>query len=244
MSALQEEKPVALRLVIFIMREEDEKKLEAMLDSMYVPIWYQCRGQGTAPSEIMDIFGLGGTLRLLTIGLLPKTNANELLKKMDEKFSFHQKGKGVAFTIPITGLQTPMLQMLKQEFREDINQNEIKRKIEERIKGDMAEIHEKSKYNVIWVSVTSGYSDQVVDTAREAGAKGGTVMRGRRRNSEHVSQHFGISLQEEQDFVMIIVPKENKAQVMSAICSSCGLHSPAHGVLVSLPVDEVIGLEK
>ena len=138
MSASQEGKPAALRLMIFIMREEDEKKLEAMLDSMYVPIWYQCRGRGTAPSEIMDIFGLGGTLRLLTVGLLPKTNANELLKKMGEKFSFHQKGKGIALTIPITGLQTPMLQMLKQEYHEDINQNEIKRKIEERIKGDMA----------------------------------------------------------------------------------------------------------
>ena len=39
MSTLQEEKPAALRLIIFIMREEDEKKLEAMLDSMCVPIW-------------------------------------------------------------------------------------------------------------------------------------------------------------------------------------------------------------
>ena len=47
MSASQEGKPAALRLMIFIMREEDEKKLEAMLDSMYVPIWYQCRGRGT-----------------------------------------------------------------------------------------------------------------------------------------------------------------------------------------------------
>ena len=137
-----------------------------------------------------------------------------------------------------------MLQILQQEVRRDIDQREIKRKIQERIKGDMAEIHEKLKYNVIWVSVAAGYSDQVVDTAREAGAKGGTVMRGRRRNSEHVSQRFGISLQEEQEFVMIIVPKEKKVQVMSAICSSCGLHSPAHGVVVSLPVDEVIGLEK
>ena len=166
MSTLQEEKPAALRLIIFIMREEDEKKLEAMLDSMCVPIWYQCRGQGTAPSEIMDIFGLGGTLRLLTIGLLPKTDANEVLKKMGEKFSFHQKGRGIALTIPITGLQTPMLQILQQEVRRDIDQREIKRKIQERIKGDMAEIHEKLKYNVIWVSVAAGYSDQVVDTAR------------------------------------------------------------------------------
>lgn len=52
------------------------------------------------------------------------------------------------------------------------------------------------------------------------GARGGTVMKGRRRNSEHASQYFGISLQEEQEFVMIVVPREKKCEIMSAITTS------------------------
>ena len=70
------------------------------------------------------------------------------------------------------------------------------------------------------------------------------MLRGRRRNSEHVSQMLGISLQDEQDFVMIVAPREEKSRIMAAICEACGLHTPAHGTVVSLPVDEAIGLER
>ena len=103
---------------------------------------------------------------------------------------------------------------------------------------------EKSEFSLILVSVASGYSDDVVDVARAAGARGGTVMKGRRRNSEHASQYFGISLQEEQEFVMIVVPREKKCEIMSAITTSCGLKTPAHGMVISLPVDDVMGLEQ
>ena len=99
-------------------------------------------------------------------------------------------------------------------------------------------------YVVIWVSVASGYSDEVIDAARASVDKGGTVLRGRQRHSERMSQHLGISLQEERDFVMIVVPREKKGAVMSAVSASCGLSSQAHGVILSLPVDEVFGLEQ
>ena len=69
-------------------------------------------------------------------------------------------------------------------------------------------------------------------------------MKGRRRNSAKVSQNFGLPLQDEQDFVMIVVPKAKKTQVMSAICSQCGLNSNAHGIVLSMPVDEIMGLEE
>ena len=43
------------------------------------------------------------------------------------------------------------------------------------MEGDEAEMREKSEYSLIWVSVASGYSDEVVDAARNAGARGGTA---------------------------------------------------------------------
>ena len=60
MSVPQEGKLSAPRMFVFVTRVEDEKKLGEIFDSMHVPICYQCRGQGTAPSEVMDIFGFGG----------------------------------------------------------------------------------------------------------------------------------------------------------------------------------------
>ena len=239
MSIPYEGKGSAPRMVVFVTRPGDEGKLEDIFDTMRIPICFQCRGQGTAPSELLDIFGFGGTTRIITVGLFPKAGMPALFKENSRKLYFHQRGGGIVITHPITGLQSPKLHVLKEDVRAAAEE-----RIKERIKNDMDEIHEKSQYNVIWVSVATGYSDQVVDTARGAGAKGGTILRGRRRNSEHVSQHFGIPLQDEQEFVMIVLPRDKKNEVMTAICNACGLHTPAHGIVLSLPVDDAIGLEE
>ena len=239
MLASAHEKDLRPRILLFITRTEDEKRLEALLDEVHVPIFYQCRGKGTAPSEMLDIFGLSGSVRLITLGILPKFLVPNALKKIGRQLYFHQRGGGIVVTLPVTGLQTPVFQTLNEETRDQLAQQ-----IKERIERDMAEMHEHSNYSMIWVSVANGYSDDVIDAAQAAGAKGGTILKGRRRNSEHVSQHLGISIQDEQDFVLIVVPREKKAAIMSAITTACGLRTPAHGVVFSLPVDEAVGLEE
>ena len=224
---------VVPRMVITITREEDQKKLEEVFDSMDIPMCFQFRGKGTAPSEMMDIFGLRGTTRLLTGAFIPKPQVRELFEMMNKQLSFRHRGGGIAIAVPMIGIQSRVLQLLDYEDRDEPV---------EILKGDDAEMKERSEYALIWASVAGGYSDDVVDAARKAGAKGGTVIKGRRRSSKRVIHHFGISMQEEQDFVMIVVPREKKNDTMAAIMDACGLQTKAHGVVWALPVDEVMGL--
>lgn len=229
----QKNPQIVPRMIITITREEDQKKLEEVFDSMDIPMCFQFRGKGTATSEMMDIFGLRGTTRLLTGAFLCKTQVKPLFEMMNKQLAFQHKGGGIAITVPVIGMQSCVLEVLNNEDQDET---------ESPLKGDGTEMKEKSKYALIWVSVMGGYSDDVVDAARKAGAKGGTIMKGRRRSSEHVSHHFGISMQEEQDFVMIVVPREKKNDTMTAIMNACGLLTKAHGVVWALPVDEVMGL--
>ncbi len=37
--------------------------------------------------------------------------------------------------------------------------------------------------------------------------------------------------------------KEHKLKIMQAIGEKCGIHSEAKGVVISLPIDSVIGIE-
>ena len=229
----QEKLRILFRMLITITREEEEKRLEEVLQSMHIPIFFQARGQGTAPSEILDLFGLGGTTRIITTAFVPKFLVQPLLASLHQHGSFAHKGGGIAITVPVSGIQTHVLQMLNDEARSAVEAIQ---------KGDEAEMKEKSEFSLIWVSVESGCSDDVIDAARSAGARGGTVVKGRRRNSERASQHFGIPIQEEQDFVMIVVPRDKKGEIMSAISQACGLRTEAHGVVLSLPVDDVMGI--
>lgn len=239
MADLQNEMHFAPRLVVFITRAEDEKRLEHLFEDLHMPISYQCRGKGTAPSEMLDIFGLSGTTRLVTAGVVPRFMVADLFAAAGHKLHFRQRGAGIAFSLPVTGLQSSIVQMLNSELPEKTEQE-----ISERIQNDMENVHEKSKYTAVWASVGSGYSDDVIDAAVSAGAKGGTVIKGRRRSSQRASAHLGISMQDGQDFVLVIVPKEKKNEIMAAISHACGLKTPAHGFVISLPVDAVLGLEE
>ena len=55
MRAPQEEARASLRFLVLVTRAEDEKRLEELLDNLRLPLLYQCRGKGTAPSEMLDI---------------------------------------------------------------------------------------------------------------------------------------------------------------------------------------------
>ena len=73
------ENRLAPRMVLIITNHEYRRKLEQTFQNFRIPIYYQCQGHGTAPSEMLDIFGLSGSGRLLTIGLLPKFLVRDLL---------------------------------------------------------------------------------------------------------------------------------------------------------------------
>ena len=230
----QEGKQILPRMLISIMQTKDEKKLEEVLQSLHIPVFYQCRGQGTAPSEMLDILGFSGTARLITICFLPRFCVKDILDEMDKRLSFGRKGHGIALTVPVIGLQSPLLSLL---------QDKAKQEIEKKVEGEEKQMKGTAAHTAIWVSVASGYSDEVVDAARKVGARGGTVIKGRRHSSQKMSEYLGVPLHEEQDFVLIIVPKEKKTEVMSAINSACGLKTQAHGLILALPVDEAVGLE-
>ena len=229
---------VMLSMVLIITNHEYRRKLEQTFQNFRIPIYYQCQGHGTAPSEMLDIFGLSGSGRLLTIGLLPKFLVRDLLDALQQRIPLHKRGGGIVLTIPITGLQRPILQLLNDQMRETIEQ-----KIEERVDSDMSDMQTSAGYTAIWVALSNGYSSDAIDAARSAGAMGGTILKGRRQNSKRISQKLGISMQEEEEFVVIVTPREKKAAVMNAISDACGLRTDAHGIILSLPVDEVIGLE-
>ena len=101
----------------------------------------------------------------------------------------------------------------------------------------------ESEYIMIMAIVNQGYSEEVMAVARSAGATGGTVFHSRQMDNEEAMQFFGISVQQEREVVLILAKKEIKLPMMKALGEQCGLQSEAHGIVLSLPVDGVAGLE-
>lgn len=97
-------------------------------------------------------------------------------------------------------------------------------------------------YEVVLCIVNAGYSDIVMDAAREVGARGGTIIHARGTANKEAEQFFHITIQPDKEIVMILVPADIKDKVLHALYTSAGLKTAGQGIAFSLAVDHVVGL--
>lgn len=50
-------------------------------------------------------------------------------------------------------------------------------------------------------------------------------------------------MKNENDMVFIVTDNSHKLQIMQAIGEKCGMHSEAKGIVFSMPIDNVLGIE-
>ena len=97
-------------------------------------------------------------------------------------------------------------------------------------------------HEVILCIVNNGFSEAVMDAARDAGARGGTVIHARGTANKDAEQFFNISIQPEKEIVMILVSADIRDAVLHALYKEVGLKEPAQGIAFALPVSNAVGL--
>ncbi len=91
--------------------------------------------------------------------------------------------------------------------------------------------------------VNSGYSETVMEAARDAGAGGGTVLNARGTATKDAEKFFGITIHPEKEIVMILVPKDRRDAILHALYKKVGLETKGQGIAFALPVDAVVGIQ-
>lgn len=98
------------------------------------------------------------------------------------------------------------------------------------------------KYELILCIVNAGFSDVVMDAARECGARGGTVIHGRGTANKEAEEFFHITIQPDKEILMILVEATIKDDVLHAVYRAAGLKTEGQGIVFSMPVNHVAGL--
>ena len=106
-------------------------------------------------------------------------------------------------------------------------------------KGSPETMKNEFNYSIILVAVNQGYTDSVMQTAKKAGATGGTVIRARIADADQSEHFYGIALQEEREIVAIMTPGSTRDAIMEAINTEFGMRTDAQAILLSLPVEKV-----
>ena len=97
-------------------------------------------------------------------------------------------------------------------------------------------------HEMIVCIVNNGFSEAVMDAAKAAGARGGTVINARGTADKEAEKFFNISIQPEKEMVLILVKSEIRDTVLHALYKGAGLGTPAQGIAFAAPVDAVVGL--
>lgn len=226
-------KKSAYRILILVATRKLVNKAVDLWKAGDIPVQYLFSAQGTASSEVMDMLGLDGIDKKILVCIMPKAVADDMLKKLQKKLHLGMPNTGIAFTVPMSSGSGSIIQIMEAV------QPEEKLKLLERNEQEMAD----NGYFMILAIVNQGFSEEVMNAARPAGASGGTVFHSRRIGNEEAMKFWKISVQQEREIVIILAQKEDKLAIMQAIGQKCGMQSEAQGVVMSLPVDGIAGLD-
>lgn len=218
------------KLLVSIVNRSDETKLKSVLDDVSVGLSVAFAGTGTARSAVLDYFGIGETEKTIVFSLFPESDEDLLVKEIRSKMSLHLVGRGISFTIPLTGVSEIVANGLSRASAK-------KNVVESLIMND-----EKRKYDLIVCAVNAEYSDKAMEAARLAGAAGGTILHARMLDNKKAQQFIGISLAREQEILLILTKREGKMNIMKELFASVGVKTEAAGIIFSLPVDRTMGI--
>lgn len=251
--------PPKLKLMFFIVDWQRANVVSDVFVHEKVRFHFVLRARGTATSEILDLLGIDAGDKAVVICLEQAVGVMVLLKEVRKKFGLNTPGAGIAFTVPLSAINDPVLLVFKQS----INKNEkIAAELGQNNPGGINTESEGGKiaakptraavenntmmdtttHDLIIAIVNHGYSDELMNTARAAGASGGTVLSARGQTHEGAIKFFGISVQDEKELILILSSREKKASIMRAVCEAHGLNTKAQGLVFSLPVENVMGL--
>ena len=185
-------------------------------------------GHGTAQRRYMRLLALNETEKMVCLTVVTGRKWLEVKKAMSVRLRIEAPGVGIAYSVPLAAIGG------KRELMFLTNGQGFEKGEEQTLKGTEQEL--------LVVIGKQGYSEQIMDAARKAGARGGTVIHARGTGQEKAEQFMGISLASEKDLILIVTPTEEKAEMIRQIMHDAGPGTAAEAIVFSLPVTDTAGM--
>ena len=99
------------------------------------------------------------------------------------------------------------------------------------------------RFKVILAMVNDQYQDDVVESAKNAGATGVTILNARGEGIHPQQSFLGLTMDAQKEMLLFLVEDFIADKIMEAIYQSGHLSELGNGIAFSLNVDRAIGLE-
>ena len=209
--------------LLFIIND-NEKKLNTLVNKLHLPFNAIMYGDGTATQGILDFLGLSKSKKNILTSIIPDIMEKDIFNYLNDNTKINEIGKGVAFTVPLSSSSKYIMEAFKDKV------------------GDKME--NSNKYHLIITIVREGYADSVMQVAKKNGANGGTLIKGRSIGSKSAFKFFNMTVEPEKDILLIICQDVNKNKIMESILDKNGASTDAKGMCISMPIDNIVGINE
>lgn len=215
-----------IMMVFSIIGRGKSAKYMEMLKTKNIHFHFQMTAFGTAPSEMLDIFGLGNNDKDVVISLANEEYVDAYTAEFAKNLGTAAEYGGIMMTLRLSAINRLTAEIVYRTHRGSGD------------KGEKNKMKDKQKHQLILITVNQGYTEEVMQTAKRAGAMGGTILRARLAIDEHAEQVGELDLQREREILSILAPGGTAQEIMEAINREHGATSAANGMIISLPVDK------
>lgn len=218
-----------LKALVGILTLRDAEKLTELINGSCAALSYEADAKGTARSSVLDYLGLGETEKKIVISLFPERAEEAVLKEIRENMHLYLAGKGLCFTVPLTGASA-------------IVANALRKSVPDTEKNGGKKVKTQREYCLIVTAMQKGFAEEAMEAARAAGAAGGSVLTAATLGDKKAEQLIGVTLQKETDVLLILAKNDGKDAITEAILKKVGLKTDGGGVVFTLPVDSIAGV--
>ena len=213
-----------MNFVISVINPNMAPKMNAIMQTLELPLAIDLLGRGTARKNVLDLLGLSTHEYHIIMTIADRERTARLIDEARRNLYIDAPGQGIIVATPIKsvggGKTLANLNAGKPtEGAPEINYN----------------------YEIVLAIANEGHTDTVMEAAREAGARGGTVLHGKGTGSKDAAKFFGVSIASEKEVIMIVAAASEKAAIMKSIINKAGTQTEAGAVVMSLPVSDVAG---
>ena len=95
--------PPKLKLLVTVVNREKAELYAALLQSFEINLQLTMAAHGTASTEMLRMLGLTESDKAVIFSVVREDRAAAALRFLEEKFATIKNGKGIAYTVPMTG---------------------------------------------------------------------------------------------------------------------------------------------
>ena len=214
-----------MNFIISITSPEALPVLTGVCEDMALPLNVTLSGRGTAVKSMLDVLGIESNLKRIMFSVANEEKTREFITRQKRQLHIGVPGHGIVIAVPVKSIGGgKTVAYLRGE--------------------DGTAKHTPSlnyAYELIVVIANEGRTDTVMNAARAAGARGGTVLHGKGTGSEAAMKFLNISIADEKEVILIVAPTAEKTAIMSEILKKAGPDTDAKAIAFSLPTSAVAG---